>query len=121
MSKSRSQKRDYYEVLGVERNADEVELKRAFRELARKYHPDVNREDHGAEDRFKEANEAYAVLSDPRTRARYDRFGFSAVKGHDVQGGGGFGSVVDAVDDILGDIIGDAWNFMQKNPKPPGA
>jgi molecular chaperone DnaJ len=99
-------KRDYYEVLGVDRKADEAELKRAFRDKARKFHPDVN-PSQSAEDRFKEANEAYAVLSDPKARARYDRYGFSGVGG----GGGGdnpgsgLGAVVDAVDDMLGDIL----------------
>ncbi len=98
-------KRDYYEVLGVDRKADDAELKRAFREMARKYHPDVN-PSHSAEDRFKEANEAYAVLSDPKARARYDRYGFAGVGGGggDSQGSG-FGAVVDAFDDIIGDIL----------------
>jgi molecular chaperone DnaJ len=97
-------KRDYYEVLGVTRDVDEAELKRAFRELARKFHPDVNPSQH-AEDRFKEANEAYAVLSDPKTRARYDRYGFSGV-GVGVEGpaGSGLGNVAQAFDDLLGDI-----------------
>ena len=106
---SQRDKLDYYEVLGVDRNADDAEIKRAFRELARKYHPDVNQGDTTAEDRFKEANEAYAVLSDSKTRARYDRYGHAAVQGVGDQATTGFGTVVDAVDDILGDIIGDAW------------
>jgi curved DNA-binding protein len=66
--------RDYYEALGVSRTADADELQEAYRRLARRYHPDVNK-DPGAEERFKEVNEAYQVLSDPDTRARYDRFG----------------------------------------------
>src|SRR6201996_3852358 len=66
--------RDYYEVLGVDRNASSDEVQRAYRKLARQYHPDVNK-DPAAEDRFKEVNEAYHVLSDPDTRKRYDRFG----------------------------------------------
>jgi molecular chaperone DnaJ len=69
---------DYYELLGVQRNADKEELKRAYRRLARKYHPDVNK-DAGAEERFKEINRAYEVLSEPETRARYDRFGEAGV------------------------------------------
>jgi len=68
-------KRDYYEVLGVAKDCDEAELKRAFRELARKWHPDVNPNDPEAGTRFREINEAYAALSDPEERARYDRWG----------------------------------------------
>jgi molecular chaperone DnaJ len=97
-------KRDYYEVLGVDRQADDAELKRAFRELARRYHPDVNPGDQRSEDRFKEANEAYAVLSDARARARYDRYGFAGV-GQPTDGSQGLGSVVDMFDDLLGDIL----------------
>jgi molecular chaperone DnaJ len=100
---ARSKKRDYYDVLGVSKDADDAELKRAFRELARKYHPDINAGD-DAEDRFKEANEAYAVLSDPKARARYDRYGHAAIDGVD-EPSSGFGAVVDAFDDIIGDII----------------
>ena len=101
----RHSKRDYYEVLGVTRDVDEAELKRAFRELARKFHPDVNPSQH-AEDRFKEANEAYAVLSDPKARARYDRYGFAGVGavGAEGPGGSGLGNVAQAFDDLLGDI-----------------
>lgn len=100
MATRRSAKSDYYEVLGVEQSADDAELKRAYRELARKYHPDLNSSP-AAEEKFKKANEAYAVLSDARARARYDRYGHSAVEGDGV----GFGSVVDAFDDLLGDIL----------------
>jgi molecular chaperone DnaJ len=78
--------RDYYEMLGVSRDADKEEIKRAYRRLARKYHPDVNKEP-GAEERFKEINHAYEVLSEPETRARYDRFGEAGVAG---AGAGGF-------------------------------
>lgn len=95
-------KRDYYEVLGVSRDADDADIKRAFRELARRHHPDVNPGDAVAEDRFKEANEAYAVLSDPKSRVRYDRYGHAGVDRGDT---GGFGSVIDAFDDIIGDIL----------------
>lgn len=97
-------KRDYYRVLGVSRDADEIELKRAFRELARKYHPDIN-PSQSAEDRFKEANEAYAVLSDAKLRARYDRHGFSAVSGAASAQQSGFGNVAQAFDDILRDVL----------------
>lgn len=71
-------KRDYYEVLGVDRNASQDEIKKAFRKLARKYHPDMNKEDPSAEEKFKEINEAYEVLSDPEKRRRYDQFGHAA-------------------------------------------
>ena len=79
-------KRDYYEVLGLERNADDAQIKRAYRQMAKKYHPDVNPGDKEAEEKFKEANEAYSVLSDAQKRARYDQFG------HEEPGqGSGFG------------------------------
>lgn len=100
-------KRDYYEVLGVSRNADETELKKAYRKLAIKYHPDKNPGDKEAEEKFKEAAEAYEVLSNPDKRQRYDRFG------HDgLRGSGGFGSGGMNMDDIFsqfGDIFGDMF------------
>ena len=71
-------KRDYYEVLGVDKNADEAAIKKAYRKLAKKYHPDMNPGDAEAEKRFKEASEAYAVLSDSQKRAQYDQFGHAA-------------------------------------------
>ena len=74
-------KRDYYEVLGVEKNADEAALKKAYRQLAKKYHPDTNPGDKEAEAKFKEASEAYAVLSDPEKRRQYDQFGHAAFEG----------------------------------------
>ena len=80
-------KRDYYEVLGVDKTADEAALKKAYRVLAKKYHPDANPGDKEAEAKFKEASEAYAVLSDPDKRAKYDRFGHAAFEGG--AGGGG--------------------------------
>ena len=83
-------KRDYYEVLGVEKGADEAALKKAYRTLAKKYHPDMNPGDKEAEQKFKEINEAYGVLSDPEKRQKYDQFGHSAFDGTGGMGGGGF-------------------------------
>ena len=74
-------KRDYYEVLGVSRDADDATLKKAYRQLAKKYHPDMNPGDAEAERKFKEASEAYAVLSDPDKRRQYDQFGHAAFEG----------------------------------------
>ena len=90
-------KRDYYDVLGIGRNATDEEIKRAFRKLAFKYHPDHNRGD-GAEERFKEVNEAHEMLSDPDKRAAYDRFGHSGAEGIFGRGFdfGGFGDIFDA-------------------------
>ncbi len=101
-------KRDYYEVLGVDRNADEETLKKAYRVLAKKYHPDMHPDDKEAEAKFKEASEAYAVLSDPEKRKQYDQFGHAAFDGG--AGGGGFGGFdFSGADfsDIFGDIFGD--------------
>ncbi|MEM9314408.1 MAG: molecular chaperone DnaJ, partial [Pseudomonadota bacterium] len=100
-------KRDYYEVLGVEKGADEKEVKKAYRRVAMKYHPDRNPDDADAEEKFKEASEAYEVLSDAEKRAAYDRFGHAGVEGQ-VGGGGGFagGSFADIFGDVFGDIFG---------------
>ena len=88
--------RDFYEVLGVSRDASASELKKAYYKLAKQYHPDVNPGDKVAEDKFKEAAEAYQVLSDDERRARYDRFGHDGLRGNGgMGGGGGFGSVED--------------------------
>ena len=83
-------KRDYYEVLGVDRNADDATLKKAYRQLAKKYHPDVNPGDKEAEAKFKEATEAYSVLSDPAKRKQYDQFGHAAFENGGGGGAGGF-------------------------------
>ena len=97
-------KRDYYEVLGVERNCDEQGLKTAYKKLARQFHPDLNPGDHTAEDKFKEANEAYSVLSDPQKRAAYDRFGHQGVQGAaaGAQGYEGFPDLSDILSDVFG-------------------
>ena len=81
------QKRDYYEVLGVDKNADDAALKKAYRVLAKKYHPDMNPGDAEAEKKFKEASEAYAVLSDPEKRRQYDQYGHAAFDGTGGAGG----------------------------------
>lgn len=104
-------KRDYYEVLGVDRNADDAALKKAYRALAKKYHPDMNPGDKEAEKKFKEASEAYAVLSDAEKRRKYDQFGHAAFEGG-ASGGGGFGGFdFNGADfgDIFGDIFGDLF------------
>ena len=101
------QKRDYYEVLGVEKNADEATIKKAYRVLAKKYHPDMNPGDAEAEKKFKEASEAYAILSDPEKKRQYDQFGHAAFDG----GGGAGGFDFSGADfgDIFGDIFGDLF------------
>ena len=101
-------KRDYYEVLGVNRDADDDALKKAYRKLAMKHHPDRNPDDKGAEGRFKEVKEAYEVLTDGQKRAAYDRFGHAGVEqqGGGGQGGAGFSNFSDAFGDIFGDIFG---------------
>jgi len=109
--------RDYYTVLGVNRDASEDDIKKAHRKLAMKHHPDPNPDDRGSEEKFKEAKEAYEVLSDARKRAAYDQFGhagvdpsagFGAGAGARGFGGGpeGFGGFADAFGDIFGEIFG---------------
>lgn len=100
------QKRDYYEVLGVGKNADDAEIKKAYRALAKKYHPDVNPGNAEAEAKFKEASEAYAILSDPDKRRQYDQFGHAAFEGG-AGGAGGFDFTGADFSDIFGDIFGD--------------
>ena len=103
-------KRDYYDILGVSRSASEADIKKAYRKLAIKYHPDKNPGDKAAEESFKEAAEAYEVLSDPNKKARYDQFGHAGMGG--ASGGGGFGAGGMNMDDIFsqfGDIFGQAF------------
>ena len=105
-------KRDFYEVLGVAKNASDDEIKKAYRKLAMKYHPDRNPDDKTAESKFKEAKEAYEVLSDEQKRAAYDRFGHAGVDPSMAAGAGaggqGFGGFADVFGDIFGDIFGQA-------------
>lgn len=100
-------KRDYYEVLGVAKGADDAEIKKAFRVLAKKYHPDAHPGDKECEEKFKEAQEAYAVLSDPEKRRQYDQFGHAAFDG--AGGAGGFDFSGMDMSDIFGDIFGDLF------------
>lgn len=112
--------RDYYDLLGVSRSADQDELKRAYRRLARKYHPDVNK-DPGAEDMFKEINRAYEVLSEPQMRARYDRFGEAGVGGA-AAGAGGFqdfgdmGGFADIFESFFSGFSGAAQSARRRGP-----
>ena len=104
-------KRDYYEVLGVSKDADDATIKKAYRQLAKKYHPDMNPGDKEAEKKFKEASEAYAVLSDADKRRQYDQFGHAAFDGSAGAGGGYGGFDFNGADfgDIFGDIFGDLF------------
>lgn len=109
-------KRDYYEVLGISRDADDAAIKKAYRALAKKYHPDMNPGDKEAEKKFKEASEAYAVLSDPDKRRQYDQFGHAAFEGG-AGGAGGFGGFdFSGADfsDIFGDIFGDLFGSSRR-------
>jgi len=104
-------KRDYYEILGLNRDAEDEAIKKAYRKLAMKHHPDRNSEDKGAEEKFKEAKEAYEMLSNPEKRAAYDRYGHAGVdpsSAAGAAGGAGFSNFADAFGDIFGDIFGQA-------------
>lgn len=102
-------KRDYYEVLGVSKDADDAALKKAYRVLAKKYHPDTNQGNPEAEAKFKEATEAYGVLSDPEKRRQYDQFGHAAFDGMGGGGAGGFDFNGADMGDIFGDLFGDLF------------
>ena len=110
-----AQKRDYYEVLGVDKNADDATIKKAYRQLAKKYHPDANPGDKEAEEKFKEAGEAYAVLSDPKKRAAYDQYGHAAFDPNSAAGqASGFGGFdFGGMDftDIFSDLFGSFGGF----------
>lgn len=122
-------KRDYYEVLGVQKGATEDEIKKAYRKTAKKYHPDLHPDDKEAEEKFKECNEAYEVLSDPQKRARYDQFGFAGVdpsygagQGTGAGYGGGFGFDGDIdLGDIFSSFFGGGFGggFGGANPNAP--
>lgn len=101
------QKRDYYEVLGIDKAADDAAIKTAYRQLAKKYHPDMNPGNAEAEKKFKEASEAYAILSDPEKKRQYDQFGHAAFDGGMGGGAGGFDFSGMDMGDIFGDIFGD--------------
>src|SRR5690349_13050748 len=113
--------RDLYDVLGVERQASASDLKKAYRSLAQKYHPDKNPGDKDAEEKFKEVSNAYSVLSDDEQRARYDRFGFDGIRGASGGGGGaGFSSVEDifsAFGDLFGDFFGGRTSGGRRQPR----
>lgn len=106
-----SDKRDCYEVLGIDRSADEDTIKKAYRQMAKKYHPDLNPGNADAEAKFKEVNEAYSILSDPEKKAAYDRYGHDAFEQGGMGGGAGFGGFSDFGDlgNIFGDIFGGAF------------
>ena len=115
------QKRDYYEVLGVDKNADEAAIKKAYRVLAKKYHPDMNPGDAEAEKKFKEASEAYAILSDPEKRRQYDQFGHAAFENGGGAGGfGGFDFNSADFGDIFGDIFGDLFGGSRRGGRSSG-
>jgi molecular chaperone DnaJ len=110
-------KADYYEILGVSRDASDQELKSAYRKLALKHHPDRNPGDHAAEERFKEASEAYQILSDADKRAAYDRYGHAGISGAGQGFGGPFAGGVD-IGDIFGDLFGEMFSMGGNAHRP---
>lgn len=115
-------KRDYYEVLGVDKNANPEDVKRAYRKLAMKYHPDRNPGDKTAEEKFKELNEAYEILSSPEKKQRYDQFGHAGVNGNagGFEGHGGFGGFEDIFGDIF-DMFGGGFSSRRRSGPQKGA
>ncbi len=113
------EKRDYYEILGVSKGTDEKDIKKAYRRVAMKYHPDRNPDDPEADNKFKEATEAYDVLMDPEKRAAYDRFGHAGVDPQMGGGAGGFGggSFSDIFGDVFGDIFGGGGGRARGGPQ----
>jgi molecular chaperone DnaJ len=108
-------KRDYYKVLDVARSASEVDIKKSYRRLAMKFHPDRNPGDHEAEDKFKEAKEAYEILSDAHKRAVYDQYGHAGLEAsRNAQGGHGPGASAEAFSDIFGDVFGDIFGGARR-------
>lgn len=99
-------KRDYYEILGISKSADDNEIKKAYRTLAKQFHPDLNQGDNAAEAKFKEINEAYKVLSDPNARASYDQYGHEGLEGGGFDFSGGFGGIEDIFDMFFGGGMG---------------
>jgi molecular chaperone DnaJ len=113
-------KRDYYEILGVSRNASETEIKKAYRRLARSHHPDVNAHDPNAEERFKELTEAYEVLSNPESRRAYDTYGHQVPRGTaEYPGGDPFGGFQDIFDAFFGDRFGAGSFFGTSASRAP--
>ena len=112
-----TQKRDYYEILNVTRDAGEDEVKKAYRKLAIQFHPDKNPGDKVAEDKFKEATEAYEVLRDPEKRERYDRFGHAGLEGMAIDFGGLRLNLDEVLDEVFGDLFGAFRSGAQRRPK----
>ncbi len=117
-------KRDYYEVLGVNKSASEDDIKKAYRQKVKQYHPDLHPDDKQAEEKFKEVNEAYEVLSDPDKKSRYDQYGHAGVDPNFGAGGGGFGGGFGGMDFDLGDLFGSFFGGAfgggrQANPNAP--
>jgi len=111
-------KRDYYEILGLDRSASAEEIKKAYRQLALKYHPDRNPGDQEAEENFKETAEAYEVLRDPEKRQLYDQFGHEGLKGTGFQGFGGFEDIFSSFSDIFEDFFGSSRRRSRTGPVP---